>query len=592
MRSTMSLIVFVLAHPAVGLAADWVPDSVHFPADAGFADVKAFGAKGDGVTDDTAALQAAFAGKVHALYFPPGVYLVSDSIVTSTSKRYFIQGAGPAKSVIRLKDSAAGFGDPANPKAVLANEKTRINTGANGQAFRNSYHDLAIEVGAGNPGAIGLMYFNNNQGTIHNVTIRSLNPEKRGKAGLALIQNWPGPALVRYLKIEGFDYGIWSTIGQYSFVFEHLHLREQRVAGIHNAKQKLAIRGFKSENRVPAIQDASGFTVLIDAEFTGGAAEAAVVSQGQLFVRNLRTQGYPQAIESTAAKVAGPAVEEFASGEVATLFDGPKKSLNLPVEEAPAFTSSNPEDWANVTKFGAVPGGGDATAAVQKAIDSGKPIVYFPHGSYGIEGTVHVRGAVRRIDCLESQIDSGGGAGPLWRIADGDSPFVIIERYEGTYQSKRLSFEHASQRTLVLRTMIPRGEFYANTVKGGKLFLDDVCAGTMKFDGQTVFARQANPENQGTKVQNDGGTFWCLGLKTEKAGTILATTGGGRTEVLGGYFYYNRGKPGGAAPLVNVDSSVSVIATLTGAGGTLIQETRADVVKTLGKWPHLYVGQK
>jgi polygalacturonase len=55
--------------------------------------VKELGAVGDGKTDDTAAIKQAYAGKNHAIYFPPGTYLVSDTI-TATPKRYFIQGAG------------------------------------------------------------------------------------------------------------------------------------------------------------------------------------------------------------------------------------------------------------------------------------------------------------------------------------------------------------------------------------------------------------------------------------------------------------------------------------------------------------------
>ena len=52
------------------------------------------------------------------------------------------------------------------------------------------------------------------------------------QAGLALVTSWPGPALFRNVRIEGFDYGLWSTIGQYSQAIEHLALEGQRVAGI------------------------------------------------------------------------------------------------------------------------------------------------------------------------------------------------------------------------------------------------------------------------------------------------------------------------------------------------------------------------
>jgi hypothetical protein len=45
---------------------------VAFPRHSGFANLKALGATGDGKTDDTVAIQRAYAGKNRAIYFPPG----------------------------------------------------------------------------------------------------------------------------------------------------------------------------------------------------------------------------------------------------------------------------------------------------------------------------------------------------------------------------------------------------------------------------------------------------------------------------------------------------------------------------------------
>jgi len=61
-------------------------------AAAGFVDVRKFGAKGDSLTDDTAAIQAAinymvsFGGNKPALYFPSGNYIVSSGFNTITTK--------------------------------------------------------------------------------------------------------------------------------------------------------------------------------------------------------------------------------------------------------------------------------------------------------------------------------------------------------------------------------------------------------------------------------------------------------------------------------------------------------------------------
>ena len=61
--------------------------------------VKAFGAVGDGVTDDTGAIQSAInSGK--AIYFPPGVYLTSSTLVLNQVANHgqVLRGAGPVAS--------------------------------------------------------------------------------------------------------------------------------------------------------------------------------------------------------------------------------------------------------------------------------------------------------------------------------------------------------------------------------------------------------------------------------------------------------------------------------------------------------------
>ena len=100
-----------------------------FPKDAGAIDVRDFGAKGDGKTDDTAALLAAIAASGpdtgtdlfhdRIVHLPASTYRVSDTLV----KRYrtgnfgsgmMLQGEGPGRTIIRLADNAPRFDDPAH----------------------------------------------------------------------------------------------------------------------------------------------------------------------------------------------------------------------------------------------------------------------------------------------------------------------------------------------------------------------------------------------------------------------------------------------------------------------------------------------
>src|SRR6185295_7662245 len=64
------------------------------------ANVKDFGARGDGIADDTKAINAAIAAtKSGAVFVPPGRYLISDYIRIGKSG-VVLRGAGADKSVL------------------------------------------------------------------------------------------------------------------------------------------------------------------------------------------------------------------------------------------------------------------------------------------------------------------------------------------------------------------------------------------------------------------------------------------------------------------------------------------------------------
>jgi len=120
------------------------------PQDMGAVNVKDYGAKGDGKTDDTQALQRALNQKNRFVYLPAGTYLVSDTLEWGKpQKRRFLQGAGRNQTVIRLQDRASGFENPDQPQPVV----TTFEGKSTGQAFRNAIYDLTVDVGSGNPGS-------------------------------------------------------------------------------------------------------------------------------------------------------------------------------------------------------------------------------------------------------------------------------------------------------------------------------------------------------------------------------------------------------------------------------------------------------
>jgi Pectate lyase superfamily protein len=68
--------------------------------------VKAFGAVGDGVADDTAAIQAAITAAGHGVTFlPAGVYKVTATLDLSAFQGAWLMGAGPGNTIIRMFDA-------------------------------------------------------------------------------------------------------------------------------------------------------------------------------------------------------------------------------------------------------------------------------------------------------------------------------------------------------------------------------------------------------------------------------------------------------------------------------------------------------
>lgn len=255
--------------------------------------VREHGVNGDGVTDDTAALNALHPqirkSSIHdngTMYFPEGVYLVSDTVLMGL-KRLIIRGDGPGKSIIRLKPGSPGFGDVDKPKVVLAYHVADIHGGNMGQAFGNSLSDISIEVGAGNPGAVGVNYICNNHGVISNVRIRSLDPGRSGAWGLGLTRNWPGPGLIRNLEVDGFDVGIFSTVSQYSMTFEHILLRNQRRVGLENSAQQLRFRNLVIDGAPVGIQHTGGNLVLLDGQIRSEKGETGMILGADTYLRNV-----------------------------------------------------------------------------------------------------------------------------------------------------------------------------------------------------------------------------------------------------------------------------------------------------------------
>ncbi len=380
---------------------------------------------------------------------------------------------------------------------------------------------------------------------------------------------------------------------EYSMTFEDITLRNQTVAGIRNACNTMSIRKLRSENTVPAIRNDNGRVIILDSELNGGdKANSAIVNTGFLYARNVNTSGYANAVSTNGTPVDGTYVSEYHTNPDFSLFPNEGKSLNLPIRETPIHVNNNPADWANVATFNAHPtnplyGFSDATPGIQAALNSGKKVIYLgeigDNGTrYCIYGDITIPATVEKIISLSS----GGFQffnGSKFVVNETATKPLFLERLDG------MNLLNNSKRTVVAKHSSMN---YQNTAlnTNGKVFLEDFgSAFTPEFPVR-MWARQYNPEVQPENerdMNNAGGKFWILGLKTEGRAVIANTTNGGSTEILGGLIYPASSFSGTTQPAFTVTDSKLSIAGLTmtsyinnGWYGIAVQETQSGETRT------------
>lgn len=551
------------------------------------------------------------------LYFPNGTYTVSDTILYSfenlrntlnneLSRQIHFQGQSQAGTIIKLRDNAKGFVAGAQKPVISFMRGAQSNV-----AMSNTFENITINTGAGNHGAIGLMFHASNTGAVRNVTIKSGDPDRVGYVGLGIMKNKP-MGYIKHVTIEGFDYGIWVSDYMLCTVYEHITLMKQKIAGFRIVDNPVSVRKVKSDNAVPAFQvvGARGHLVLTDGELNGGtkATPAIDLQNGFLFARNVTTSGYGHALKRAGAVDVhqGRSIAEYSSHGAQSLF-GPQKStsLNLPVEETPRVPwEQDLTQWASVNDYGAKGDGHtDDTRAIQAAMNSGKSTVYFQPGRYLIDNTVSIPPSVRRVNFMYVDLVAGErlkrmkDKGAFKVVGNSTGPLIIEDLFAWEeFFGDFYLVDHASRRTLVMSDIhLQAAAAYRNSVSGGKIYLENICTvddegegNGFTFTGQKVWARQLDAERANPQVLNNHSALWVLGFKTESTGVAFETKYRGKTEVLGGVINnYSPLVPPGRAAIINNESDVTFISTTNGRSDAghyfqdMVKETRNGVTKKL-----------
>ncbi|MCM5663887.1 LamG-like jellyroll fold domain-containing protein [Galbibacter mesophilus] len=570
-----------------------------------------FNATGDGITDDTEALNDAYTflaetlqetswrdgnSSSYIIYFPEGTYLVSNTILHRLDQIFYpgngredtegitwvrFVGQNRENTIIKLKDNSPGFEAGADKEVISFQKENVGDREGNNIPAASQLSNLTINIGSGNPGAIGASYISANTGQISNIKI--ISEDGQGTVGLSLpffsVQGY-----YRDIVIEGFDYGIRSLRGEVNPTFEYVTLKNQNIAGILANDASVIIRKAHSINSVPfaIISQDEAHVIVLESTLEGGNSGTSAIelqtSTSQLFVRNTQVSGYQASVLKEGEPVLTGNIDEYVSDKAYTLFEGfEKKTLNLEVADSPIIPwEQDLTKWANVDEF---PGENDVER-IQNALNSGLPTVYFPKAEYKGSGQITIPATVKHIDFLYSRISS-------------NVEFVIDEASDDM-----LYLEHTNiNRSTLLQTqprptLIRNASFdsYSYTSSApSQLFLEssgsfgdteDFCPPSMK-----VWGRSINNEIKLTscfKVR--GGSLWVMGYKTEGEQSSFDVAQGGNAEIFGG-LRNETNKPIEYPFVLNENSNVSFMGYnfLGGEGDPIITEIQDGLKQDLLK---------
>ena len=579
--------------------------AMQFPPNSGVVNVKDFGAKGNGVTDDTAAINRAIAastppantgnywGQAKIIYFPSGTYLISGPLIktdASGNPTYgmVLIGESEKTTTIKLESDAPGFGNPSKPVGMIHPTADPAygyspELGDGNDAYQNTIQDMTIDIGKGNPGAIGIDYLANNLGAIRNVTVNA--PPGEGVTGIRMTRPLMGPALLDNVTVNGFSVGLDVANLQYGLTLDHVRLFGQTVAGLRNAQNQIAASDLTAITEGPAIVNTSpdGEIVLSHAVLRRmrGHLGPTVSNNGTIVFRN---RNWVENYESfTGARLPGNVVSGMWTPK--SFVNGASGSFRTatPILDTPSTFRQPVSKWVSVAQYGAKPSADftdlndnvptpvDAAAGIQAAMNSGAATIYFPHGVYYISQPITIPATVQRIVGLDSSLhptlyENWRSEGMFRILADARTPLVIEQlRFDNSNDGTQLAIEQDSNRSVVLRdTMFPGTLAVNRTAGGGPLFMDDVsgAGSNVTLAGKAPFiAKQFDFENCGTCMILNGVPAEILGFKEEGDTREIAATNGTRADVLGGlaYMVYNGTDP--STPLFSADKTSSLTAS-------------------------------
>lgn len=384
-----------------------------------------------GGRDSTAALNAAIAWCAkndRTLFIPGGTYTVSDTIRGESRlgahdgrNTVVIVGSTTRRPVIRLRDRAEGFASDAKPKPLLHvfGTKRADQPGHSSVTvlFNSGVRGLELDLGAGNPGAVGIEFDSAQDCFIEDIKVMA----REGYAGLRGLPGRDGTT--GNCEIIGGRYGIDTrTIGP---MMVGLRLRGQSAAalrlGITRGASLVGVeiedcRGSGIETVGAASHEQGNLSVVdLSISLAPGNPAPAILNRSRraLQLRDVHVRGARILVDNDGdhdlagqgdgwqrvaryhyvpAQLNGVKALYVLEGRETTGAVGEVKAGETPAgmvrrhiwERTPSF-----ED-AGVIVLRPLPGAADNRAAIQQAIDSGR-MVQLAAGRFPCSGPIRLR---------------------------------------------------------------------------------------------------------------------------------------------------------------------------------------------------------
>jgi sugar lactone lactonase YvrE len=428
MRQTILILAGLLLAAAPSWAASYYPVRLDDPK-AIYLTSPQYPVHGDGIADDTAGIQqaidqAAATTDRRIVFLPQGRYRISRTIFVWPGVR--VIGYGAARPVLLLGEKTPGYQDQENfmvffggrrPATALPALEPRIGGSgglnvsypmdANPGTFYSAMSNVDIEIGEGNPRAVGVRARYAQHCFLAHMDFR---------LGSAMAGIHDGGNEAEDLHFYGGQYGIITRKPSpgWQFTLIDTVFEGQKIAAIrtHEAGLTLIHPRFRNVPTAIAIDpDYAEELWVKDGRMENISGPAVVVSREKSPRTEINLEGIVcrdvpafALFRESGRKIAGAGglyeVKTFshglhyadlgAAGEIQTVFDS--AALHTAPADRAALPELPPRDtWVNVHSLG-VKGDGatDDTAAIRAAI-AGHRALYFPTGKYRVTDTVTLR---------------------------------------------------------------------------------------------------------------------------------------------------------------------------------------------------------